>query len=208
MKKHLQSIALPVLIMTSATLLLGCEPSPDSNPSAQTQTDIQTEKTSSSDQINDPFQGQPTQTADLKSGNIFYIARDVADVQLKTGDYIQKLQQLQADIQQSIDVQDQKNLHKTAQELNLQLRGFNDALTSLDLKSEEIDSMRQQVLQANQQVLKSPLLNGEMNITKIDFKKIEQQMNSIQMDMLNLANMVLPQSDSNSSESENASQES
>lgn len=73
-----------------------------------------------------------------------------------------------------------------------ELQGFNTTLISLDLKSQEIDGIRQQVLQANKQVLNSALLNGDLDISKVDFKKIEQQMNTIQLDMLKLAGMMIP----------------
>ena len=38
--------------------------------------------------------------------------------------------------------------------------------------------------------------NGDMDISKVDFKKIEQQMNNIQKDMLKLAAMMIPTSGS------------
>ena len=52
------------------------------------------------------------------------------------------------------------------------------------------------MIQTNKQVLNSSLLNGDMDISKVDFKKIEQKMNNIQTDMLKLAAMMIPTSSS------------
>ena len=122
---------------------------------------------------------------------MFYIARDVANVQLKTGNYVEKLQQTQSDLQQAVEIKDTVALQSTVKTLNRELQGFNTALISLDLKSQEIDGIRQQILHANKQVLNSSLLNGDMDISKVDFKKIEKQMDSIQTDMFKLAGMVM-----------------
>lgn len=103
----------------------------------------------------------------------------------------QKLQQTQTDLQQAIESKDHVQLQQTVKSLTRELQGFNTALISLDLKTQEIDNIRQQVLNANKQVLNSSLLNGDLDISKVDFKKIEQQMNSIQTDMVKLAGMVL-----------------
>lgn len=195
MKKLLQGAVLPFVIFTSGVLLLGCDQAQD-HRSAQTQAEDQQsrdESYSSNEQVNskdDPADNHTSVRSDLKSGNMFYIARDVADMQLKTGDYVRKLEQTQNDLQQAIESKDQHQLQKTATNLRYQLQGFSDALNALNLKSEEIDSIRGQVLQANKQVLASPFLNGSTDFSKINFEKIEQQMNTIQSDMLKLAAML------------------
>ncbi|WP_010116809.1 hypothetical protein [Acinetobacter sp. P8-3-8] len=187
MKKLLQGAVLPFVIFTSGILLLGCDQA--ASPSQQEQHASQSETTRSGSDSHHS-------TEDLKQGNMFYIARDVANVQLKTGDYVEKLQQAQSDLQQAIETKDQAELQTTVQTLTRELQGFNTALISLDLKSQEIDGIRQQVIQTNKQVLNSSLLNGDMDISKVDFKKIEQQMNNIQTDMLKLAAMMIPTSGS------------
>ncbi|MEG0344652.1 MAG: hypothetical protein RR633_20910 [Acinetobacter sp.] len=187
MKKLLQGAVLPFVIFTSGILLLGCDQA--ASPSQQEQHASQSETTRSDSDSHHS-------TEDLKQGNMFYIARDVANVQLKTGDYVEKLQQAQSDLQQAIETKDQAELQTTVQTLTRELQGFNTALISLDLKSQEIDGIRQQVIQTNKQVLNSSLLNGDMDISKVDFKKIEQQMNNIQTDMLKLAAMMIPTSGS------------
>lgn len=195
MKKLLQGAVLPFVIFISGMLLLGCnqaaEQSRQQDDAQAIETAQMTENTSDSNNNN---QSTAKSTEDLKQGNMFYIARDVANVQLKTGDYVEKLQQSQSNLQQAIQSQNQAELQQSVKTLTRELQGFNTALISLDLKSQEIDGIRQQVLQANKQVLNSALLNGDLDISKVDFKKIEQQMNTIQLDMLKLAGMMIPES--------------
>ena len=193
MKKLLQGAVLPFVIFISGMLLLGCnqaaEQSRQQDGAQAIETAQMSENTSDSNNNN---QSTAKSTENLKQGNMFYIARDVANVQLKTGDYVEKLQQSQSNLQQAIQSQNQAELQQSVKTLTRELQGFNTALISLDLKSQEIDGIRQQVLQANKQVLNSALLNGDLDISKVDFKKIEQQMNTIQLDMLKLAGMMIP----------------
>lgn len=185
MKKFIQKSVLPFVIFSTGILLSGCEQA--SEPQSD---DIQT--TQSADvTLNQPT--ETTATADLKSGNMFYMVRDVADMQLKAGDYVAQLKQTQNELQTAINDKDQQQLQATAKTLQQQLTGFNQALTSLNLKSQEIDSIRQNILHANQQVLATPLLNGNIDLNQLDFKKIEQQMGSIQTEMIKLAGMMIPQ---------------
>lgn len=44
--------------------------------------------------------------------------------------------------------------------LKAQLEGLNQALLGLDIRSQEVENIRQSLLQANQQALSMPLLNG------------------------------------------------
>ena len=210
MQKLFQSTLLPMVILSSVLLLSGCDQSPQSNMAEDEQTDSQdiraSESTRSSNTATDSEasrerQRSSTQT-EFKSGNMFYIARDVANMQLKTGDYVEKLQDTQSELQHAIDTKDQQQLQDTAQDLSRELRGFNTALISLELKSQEIDSIRQQVIRANTQMLKSSFLNGDVDISKVDLKKIEKQLNSIQMDMLKLVSMVIPQNQNSSDQNE------
>lgn len=135
-----------------------------------------------------------TSSAEVKSGNMFYIVRDVADMQLKAGEYVNQLKNTQTDLQSAINDKDQQQLQATAHTLQQQLTDFNQALRGLNLKSQEIDSIRQEIMRSNQQVLATPLLNGAVDFSQVDFKKIERQMSNIQMEMLKLASMMIPQS--------------
>lgn len=197
MKKLLQGAVLPFIIFTSGVLLLGCnQPIEQSLQHDDSQIESAQNNHSQNEQSQDlestdHDQAAHKNTADLKQGNMFYIARDVADMQLKTGNYVEKLQQAQTELQQAIEAKDHLQLQQTVKDLTRQLQGFNTALISLDLKTQEIDNIRQQVLSANKQVLNSSLLNGDLDISKIDFNKIEKQMDLIQTDMMKLAGMVL-----------------
>ena len=184
MKKFIQKAVLPFVILSTGILLSGCEQA--SEPQSD---DIQTTQ-SAAVALNQPT--ETTDTADLKSGNMFYMVRDVADMQLKAGDYVAQLKQTQNELQTAINDKDQQQLQATAKTLQQQLTGFNQALTSLNLKSQEIDSIRQNILHANQQVLATPFLNGNIDLNQLDFKKIEQQMGSIQTEMIKLAGMMIP----------------
>jgi small-conductance mechanosensitive channel len=187
MKKFIQNVVFPFVMFSAGVLLMGCEQanSPDSTEN----------QTSQSSEVSEQLSKESAETpkTNLKSGNMFYIVRDVADMQLKAGDYVEQLKQTQTDLETAINDKDQQQLQTTAKHLQQQLTGFNQALTGLNLKSQEIDSIRQNIMQANQQVLATPFLNGEVDLSQVDFKKIEKQMGSIQMEMIKLAGMMIPQ---------------
>ena len=180
----------PFVMFSAGILLIGCEQanSPDSTEDRTSQSSEVSEQVSES-----ATDSAETSKAELKSGNMFYIVRDVADMQLKAGDYVEQLKQTQTDLETAINDKDQQQLQSTAKTLKQQLTGFNQALTGLNLKSQEIDSIRQNIMQANQQALATPLLNGDVDLSQVDFKKIEKQMGSIQMEMIKLAGMMIPQ---------------
>ena len=187
MKKFIQNVVSPFVMFSAGIVLIGCEQanSPDSTENQTSQSSEVSEQVSK--------ESAETSKAELKSGNMFYIVRDVADMQLKAGDYVEQLKQTQTDLETAINDKDQQQLQTTAKTLQQQLTGFNQALTGLNLKSQEIDSIRQNIMQANQQVLATPFLNGEVDLSQVDFKKIEKQMGSIQMEMIKLAGMMIPQ---------------
>ena len=112
---------------------------------------------------------------------------------MKAGQYVQQLQQTQSDLQTAVQNKDQQLLSTSASELKQQLTGFNTALESLNLKSQEVESIRQQMLHASQQLLSSSFLNGDLDFSKINFAQIQQQIGSVQSEMLKLATMLLPQ---------------
>lgn len=198
MKKFIQNAVSPFVMFSAGLLLIGCEQAntPDSTEN----------ETSSASEVSEQVSTQPatesSAKAELKSGNMFYIVRDVADMQLKTGDYIEQLKQTQTDLETAVSNHDQQQLQSTAESLKSQLKGFDQALSSLNLKSQEIDSIRQNLMQANQQVLATPFLNGEVDLTQVDLKKIEQQMGNIQLEMIKLAGMMIPDGKNDSAQSE------
>ena len=181
MKKVLQGAILPFAIFTSGILLIGCEQDRDIN-TIEKADDIETSQENSKG---------PTNQGELKSGNMFYIVRDVADMQLKTNDYIDQLKVIQSNLEKAVNQQDQQELQASAKQLQTQLIGLNEALNALNLKSQEINNIRSNILSANDKVLASPFLNGDIDLSKVDFKKIQQQMGSVQTEMIKLAAMML-----------------
>ena len=196
MKKLLQNLVLPFALFSSGILLIGCEQATEPN-----QQDIQTESSEQHQSANT----QSPEKAELKSGNMLYIVRDVADMQLKAGEYVTQLQETQSDLQAAIEQHDQQQLQEAATALQQQLTGFNNALNGLNLKTQEINDIREKLLSANQQVLASPFLNGQVDFSQVDFKKIQQQMDTIQSEMLKLASMMIPQQAENDSSNTNQS---
>ena len=196
MKKLLQNLVLPFALFSSGILLIGCEQATEPN-----QQDIQTE----SSEQNQSANTQSPEKAELKSGNMLYIVRDVADMQLKAGEYVTQLQETQNDLQTAIEQHDQQQLQEAATALQQQLTGFNNALNGLNLKTQEINDIREKLLSANQQVLASPFLNGQVDFSQVDFKKMQQQMGTIQSEMLKLASMMIPQQAENDSSNTNHS---
>ena len=196
MKKLLQNLVLPFALFSSGILLIGCEQATEPN-----QQDIQTESSEQHQSANT----QSPEKAELKSGNMLYIVRDVADMQLKAGEYATQLQETQSDLQAAIEQHDQQQLQEAATALQQQLTGFNNALNGLNLKTQEINDIREKLLSANQQVLASPFLNGQVDFSQVDFKKMQQQMGTIQSEMLKLASMMIPQQAENDSSNTNQS---
>ena len=196
MKKLLQNLVLPFALFSSGILLIGCEQATEPN-----QQDIQTESSEQHQSANT----QSPDKAELKTGNMLYIVRDVADMQLKAGEYVTQLQETQSDLQAAIEQHDQQQLQEAATALQQQLTGFNNALNGLNLKTQEINDIREKLLSANQQVLASPFLNGQVDFSQVDFKKMQQQMGTIQSEMLKLASMMIPQQAENDSSNTNQS---
>ncbi|NUF32129.1 hypothetical protein HUN28_18265, partial [Acinetobacter oleivorans] len=186
MKKVLQGAFLPFVIFASGMLLLGCDQARD-HATEQENTEISEQ---ASDQAIERQESDiaPSKT-ELKSGNIFYMVRDAANLQLKAGDYVEQLKDTQLDVEQAIQDKNQSELKTTVSTLKQQLQGLNQALLTLDIKSQEIENIRQSLLHANQQALSMPLLNGKLD--QINFDQIEKQLNTIQMDMVKLAAMIM-----------------
>ncbi|PJG66219.1 hypothetical protein [Acinetobacter seifertii] len=199
MKKVLQGAFLPFVIFASGMLLLGCDQAQDrakDQDSAQA-TEQTLDQTDNSQEETLPKNNKN----ELKNGNVFYIVRDAANLQLKAGDYIEKLKDTQLDVEQAIQDKDQQELKTTVTTLKQQLKGLNQALLSLDIKSQEVENIRQNLLQANQQVLSMPLLlNGKLE--QIDFDQIEKQLNTIQMDMVKLAALIVAGDDKSDSKTD------
>ena len=198
MKKFLQGAILPFAIFAFILGVVGCDPRLNADLDAdrvdeqQTSNDRDTLTHTNDEDEHTSTLAQPETSSELKNGNVFYIARDVANMQMNTGDYISALKASQQELQQAIDTQNPQQLQTAAKALQQQLTGFNQALNQLDLKSQEIYDIRENVIAANTQILQSPLMNGDLNLSQVDFKQLKQQMNTVQSEMLKLATLVIP----------------
>ena len=207
MKQIIQSALLPFTIFTVGLILLGCEQArepqntePQSTEQEKTEISVplshDTEPNAASEhtQIEAKIiEKSRTALHDLSQGNPLNIVRDVADLQLKAGDYLQQLQNTQNDLQHAINDKNVALLDTSLQDLKMQLTDFNQTLAQLNLKSQEVEHIRQKISQTNTQILASDLFNGAVDLKQVDVKQIEQQMTNIQAEMLKLATLLLPQ---------------
>ncbi|WP_180038386.1 hypothetical protein [Acinetobacter sp. YH16052] len=190
MSKILANAVLPFALFSSGILLMGCEQAVEA-PAEQADT------TTSDLEPASQQQSSAAQT-ELKSGNMFYMVRDVADLQLKAGSYVEQLKQTQTELQTAVEAKDTQQLQSTATQLQQQLSSFNQVLSNLNLKSQEIDQIRDNIMTANQQVLASPLLNGQVDFSQVNLKKIESQMVNVQSEMVKLAGLLIQNPDQES----------
>ena len=181
MKKLLQGALLPFAIFAAGISLIGCDQATDENHASPDTSNAQEKITTQTDEG----------SSELKSGNMLYVVSDVADLQLKAGDYVQQLKQTQADLEHALQAQDPESVQTAVNALRQQLTDFNRALDSLNLKSQEIESIREKIRSSNQQILELPYLNGQLDMTAAELKKIEQQLSLVQSEMLTLAKMLL-----------------
>lgn len=183
MSKILANAVLPFALFSSGILLMGCDQAVEA-PAEQADT-------TTSDLEPASQQQSSTAQTELKSGNMFYMVRDVADLQLKAGSYVEQLKQTQTELQTAVEAKDTQQLQSTATQLQQQLSSFNQVLGNLNLKSQEIDQIRDNIMTANQQVLASPLLNGQVDFSQVNLKKIESQMVNVQSEMIKLAGLLI-----------------
>ena len=190
MSKILANAVLPFALFSSGILLMGCDQAVEA-PAEQADT-------TTSDLEPASQQQSSTAQTELKSGNMFYMVRDVADLQLKAGSYLEQLKQTQTELQTAVEAKDTQQLESTATQLQQQLSSFNQVLGNLNLKSQEIDQIRDNIMTANQQVLASPLLNGQVDFSQVNLKKIESQMVNVQSEMVKLAGLLIQNPDQES----------
>ncbi len=188
LKQIFQNSVLPFALFAGALSLLGCDEvsAPVSHTEKPVQQDVETEQVEQQETAE-----VRTSSANLKSGNMFYIVRDVADFQLKAGEYVEQLKQTQTELATAVDSKDTAQLQAAATQLQQQLTGFNQTLGNLNLKSQEVDQVRSNIMSANQQALASPFLNGQMDFSQVDLKKIESQMVNVQAEMVKLAGLLI-----------------
>ncbi|MDR7018032.1 hypothetical protein [Acinetobacter sp. 3657] len=178
-------------VLVTAFAFVGCDQVPQENhqvaePNTEFDSNISTDDANTT---------TPQDIQKLSSGNLFNMVRDVAQLQLKTDDYTTLLKSSQNQLEQAIQEKNTQQLQNATADLKQNLHALHDTLQALQLKSHEVDQIRQSLLNANQQLLKMPILHGELDISQLDLEKIEQQFNRIQMDMLKLATLILGKTD-------------
>lgn len=191
MKISMSNLHLPVTLLSLSLLFTACDQNVGQIQEGASQLAEKAE------QLNEKIQNsnehiQQTSEA-LKSGNILSIVADVADMQLKSSEYITQLQETKLALENAIEKKDNAAIDVAVKQLDTQLKQFNTSLESLNLKSQEIDNIRSNMMQANQQLLQSPLLKGEIDLSRIDISALEAQMGSIESEALKLAAMLVQQ---------------
>lgn len=185
---------LSAMTLAAAFTLTGCDQVPHDHQQVEQESEFERPATTANqDNSTEMIKAQDTQN--LSRGNMLNIARDIAKLQLETDDYVALLKQSQSSLEQAIQEQNVQQLQHTTGELKQELHGLHDTLLSINLKSDEVDQIRQSLLTANQQLLSMPLLHGQLDIAQLDFAKIEKQFNAIQMDMVKLTTLVLGNKD-------------
>ena len=189
MKKFLHSLLAPFVLFIFGIVMLGCEHRPDSTTDAAELTPASSRSAAMHSTANADSSGQ---TDSLKSGNMFYIVRDVAGVQLQAGDYVEKIHRTQQDLEAAIQQKDSQQLQQTMQQLQSELTQFNQSLQGLNLRSQEINQIRDNIINSNKKLLSSDALNGNLDYSQIDVQKIENQLGSVENEMIKLAAMLIP----------------
>ena len=189
-KQIAQNLVLPFALFSGALFLAACSDSPHNSSQAITQPEQAEDLSSalSNEQVQD-------RSETFKSGNMFYIVRDVADLQLKAGEHLTQLQNTKTALEDAVREKDSVHLQTAVEQLDQQLQQFNATLDQLNLKSQEIHNIRQELINTNQRLLDSPWMNGEVKLKDVDFAALEKQMGNIQGEMLKLAAMLIPQSE-------------
>lgn len=183
-----------VLLYSSAIFLAGCEQASDLDSSEKNQTEVR-------EQSDDVLASASSAESKTPQSNWFYVIRDIADLQLKVGEDIQKLQQTQTQLENALAQRDTDTLQQTVETFKTQLTTFNNGLHELKLKSPEIENLRQKLIATNQQILDSDVLQHQLNLKKEDIVALQKQLSNLHTDILKLAAMLLNPSSEKSSTS-------
>ncbi|WP_288382928.1 hypothetical protein [uncultured Acinetobacter sp.] len=190
-----------LLVLSCSILFVGCDQQPDAESTAREQS------MTSANQDNMPIDNQGSDDAlnneeRSSTTNLFYLLRDAADLQLKVGQAMQKLQATQSQLETALQEQDPQAAQQTLSHFKTQLTQFNDNLNQLQLKSPEVEKLRQQLINTNEQLLQSDLFQQTLNWKKQDIVAIQHQLNTLQTEMLKLAALIVnPNSTASSTDS-------
>ena len=137
----------------------------------------------------------------LQSGNALLMLRDVADIHLESNEHLVQLKETKAALETAFNDQDAVALTSLTQQLDTQLHSFNQELETLNLKSEEVDQIRQNILKTNESILESSLLKSQIDFNKMDLSVLETQLGSISTEVLKLATMLVDKNESDDANS-------
>ena len=175
---------LPVFLFSSAVLALGCQPVTTPEEDTTPKEETITEHESVDDQV---MQSKAPPVA----GNVFYMMRDVAEVQLKVGDNISSLQQQSEAFSDALNSQNLTVAQTQRNELASQLRTLHNNLTQIELRSQEVSQLRDHMLKTTDDLLASKWLNSAITLNEKDLKQLQAELLQIQNNMLNIARLVM-----------------
>lgn len=175
---------LPVFLFSSAVLALGCQPITTPEEDTTPKEETITEHESVDDQV---MQSKAPPVA----GNVFYMMRDVAEVQLKVGDNISSLQQQSEAFSDALNSQNLTVAQTQRNELASQLRTLHNNLTQIELRSQEVSQLRDHMLKTTDDLLASKWLNSAITLNEKDLKQLQAELLQIQNNMLNIARLVM-----------------
>lgn len=184
MLPFLSRTGLIVLLYSSTIFLAGCEQASELDSSEKNQTEAH-------QQSDDVLASASSAESKTPQSNWFYLIRDIADLQLKVGEDIQKLQQTQAQLENALAQPDTDRLQQIVETFKTQLTTFNRGLHELKLKSPEIENLRQKLIATNQQILDSDVLQHQLNLKKEDIAALQKQLSNLHTDILKLASILL-----------------
>lgn len=171
---------IPLLLFVFTLGLAGC-----SSPSDESKAEQQTSNT--------------TESQETKSGNMLYIVSDVAALKSNTSSYFDKIKQDQESLQQALQDNKPTVVSNSLSALKQQFTTMNQDLEKLKLKSKEVDQVRLQMISANKQLLESSIFNGEMDLSEENLDQLQQQLNSLQNNILELGTLLIPKNKSSDS---------
>lgn len=190
----MKKISLPILLLSNIVLLSACEEANQIQQAAQQVAQTANQINNTVQHVNEQVQKGPEY---LEAANLVYIVADIANLQNQANQYLNAIQETKYLLETAVDQQNAQQLALGIQQIDQQLNELNQVLDALNLKSQEVDEIRHNMIAANQIILASALLKEEVNIQNIDFSALDKQMQNVENEMLKLASMLILSEKSN-----------